>query len=278
MFTACSNTAVNTPSSEETPSDTTQSTDDVLKVGIDLKFYPFMYLDDNGEPTGFEVDIAYAFGEYIGREIEIVNTDFSMIIPALDTGEIDIAISDMSATVERELKADFSKPYRYAPVLALVNKEFALANNIDDTMSEEDFYSVEGMKFIGLSGTVAVSLPREKGLDVVEATDIAAALVEVTQGMSHVHMGAGTVYGDHAAHPETTIVYSNISDYFSSSFAVKNGNQELIDLSNEFIDWMYTEEGLYTQAGDKYDQQIGEFLSNPELGLDFIIYPPSSEN
>ncbi|MFA7109659.1 MAG: transporter substrate-binding domain-containing protein, partial [Sphaerochaetaceae bacterium] len=101
-----------------------QNEDNVIKIGIDLKYPPFMYLNENGVPTGLEPDIARAFGEYLNMEVEIINTDFSMLIPSLETGEVDIVISDMSVTEERKQKVDFTDGYRYGKTTALVNKEF----------------------------------------------------------------------------------------------------------------------------------------------------------
>ncbi len=254
-----------------------ESSEDVLRVGIDLKFYPFMYLDEEGVPTGFEVDIANAFGEYIGREVEIVNTDFAMLIPALDTGDVDIIISDMSAKPDRMEKADFSEPYRYGRTLVLVNKEFASENNINSEMSEEDFFAIPDITFAGLSGTIASSVPREHGVEVNEFTEIATALMEVTTGKADALVGANTVWGDHAANKETTIVYDGISEVSGSSFAVKKGDTELLDKANAFIESMYEEGGFYDVAGTKYDEGIGEFLQNDELGLEYIIYPNGKE-
>ena len=57
---------------------------------MDLKYPPFETVDLSNNPEGISVDIAYALGEYLGREVEIVNTDFGSIIPAIQSGEIDI--------------------------------------------------------------------------------------------------------------------------------------------------------------------------------------------
>ncbi|MBI9009986.1 MAG: transporter substrate-binding domain-containing protein [Tenericutes bacterium] len=62
---------------------------DVLKVGMDLRYPPFESTDSESNPEGISVDIAYALGEYLGREVEIVNLDFSTIILSLNSGVID---------------------------------------------------------------------------------------------------------------------------------------------------------------------------------------------
>lgn len=245
---------------------------DVLRVGMDLKFPPFSYLADDGSAAGLEPVIALAFGEYVGVEVEIVNTDFGLLIPALETGDVDILIADMAKTEERSLKADFSDPYRYSYTLALVNADYALENNITDEMPEEEFFAL-GADFIGLSGTKGVYYPQNYGIDVVEVTEIGSGLFEVSSGMADVLIASNEVHGFHAADPDNTIVYSGIMAQDASNFAVRLGDTELLELANEFIASMYEEGGFYEQIAPDFDPIIAEFLQNPELGLDYIVVP-----
>ena len=246
---------------------------DVIRVGIDLKFPPFSYLDDDGNAAGFEPEIALAFGEWLGKEVEIVNTDFSMLIPALDTGDVDILIADMSATDERKLKADFSNSYRYTYTLALVNKDFAEQNNITDEMPEEEFFALTDAEFIGLSGTMGTYYPQKYNVPVTEITEIGVGIMEVSEGMSTTLVASNEVHGFHAANKDTTIVYSGIKNQTSSAFAVRKGDTELLTKANEFIASMYEDGGFYDQVRAKYDVIVSEFLQSDELGLDYITMP-----
>lgn len=254
--------------------ETTNDELDVLRIGIDLKYYPFMYENENGEPSGLEPQIAYAFGEFMDMSVEIVNTDFSMLIPALDTGNIDIVISDMSSNESRLEKADFSVPYRYGHTLALVNKDFAIENNVTNDMSSDDFFAIEEANFVGLSGTIAVTIPLENGVEVVEVTDVANAVIDVSRGDFDIIVGGDTIRGDHASNPDTTIIYEGIENYTGSRFVVKKGNDELLEKANEFIPTLYETGGLYEQIGTSMDTQIGEFLQDNSLGLEYIIAKP----
>lgn len=250
-----------------------KETGEVLRVGMDLSFAPFSYLDDEGNIAGFEPQIAEAFGEYLGVEVEIVNTDFSMLIPALETGDVDILIADMSQTEERSEKADFSEPYRYTYTLALVNKEFSIANNITDEMSEEDFFAIDGIRFVGLSGTKGVYYPQNYGITVTEVTEIGTGLMEVSTGSSDVLIASNEVHGFYAADSENTIVYSGIEAQEGSCFVVAKGNSDLLEQANTFIESMYEEDGLYEQMAEEWNPIIAEFLQNDELGLEYIITP-----
>lgn len=245
-----------------------------LKVAMDLKFPPFTEMDENGNPKGIEVDIAKAFGDYLGREVEIINTDFSMLIPALETGEADIVICDMTVNEERKEVVDFSEPYLYGRTLALVGKDFAARNNVTDEMKPEDFFAIKDARYVGLAGTISVSVPQSYGVPVEEITDVASGLMEVNNGTADVLVGANTIIGDHYAYPDTTEIYWGIKEYSQSAMAVKKGNTELLDQANAFVKSMYEDGGFYRTAGDKYDEAIHNYLKDDSLGLDFIIYPP----
>lgn len=258
-------------------SNSTDDKNDVLRVGMDLKFPPFSYMDDNGNAAGFEPTIAKAFGEYLGREVEIVNMDFSMLIPGLDTGDVDILIADMSRTNERAQKADFSDPYRYTYTLALVNKKFAEENNITDDMPEKDFFAIKDARFIGLSGTKGVYYPQQYGINVKEVTEIGTGLIEISKGLSDVLIASNEIHGFHAADKDNTIVYSGIKNQNGSSFVVKKGNTELLEKANEFIKTMYADGGLYDKIRDEYNPIIADFLQNDDLGLDYIIMPEDNK-
>lgn len=247
---------------------------DVLRVGMDLTFPPFSDLDAKGNPIGLEPTIAYAFGAYLGKEVEIVDTDFSMLIPALETGDVDILIADMSMTEERAQKADFSDCYRYTYTLALVNQEFATANNITDDMPEAEFFNLPGNDFIGLAGTMGVLVPQGFGVPVQEVTEIGTGIMEVKQGTAKSLVASNEVHAFQAANQEDTMVYSGITQYTGSSFVVAKGDDEMLELANQFIATMYEDGGLYDQIDEEYDQVIAEFLQNEDLGFEYIIYPP----
>src|SRR4051794_16222310 len=81
---------------------------DKLIVGMELAYPPFEMTDEKGNAAGVSVDLAKALGKYLNREVEIQNTPFDGLIPALKTGRIDLIISSMTATPERAQSLDFS--------------------------------------------------------------------------------------------------------------------------------------------------------------------------
>lgn len=82
-----------------------------IKVGINAEFKPFEYYDENGNLTGFDIDLMNYIGERIGFEIEYVEFPFDRLHLAVTSGEVDCAISAITVTDERKQLVDFSEIY-----------------------------------------------------------------------------------------------------------------------------------------------------------------------
>jgi len=241
-----------------------------IRVGMDLRYPPFETLNLQNEPEGISVDIALAFGEFLGREVEIVNTNFSSLIPALNSGDIDIIIASMSITEERSVSVDFSDPYFYFKIISLVNKNFAETNNLNEDSTVEDILAIDDAAYIGIASQVSATIPESYGKNVITATTLSTAVASVTQGTADLLlMSANPVVDGNKANPNTTIV---IWDPFVSSpigMAVKKGNTELLSQANAFIATFHDAGGLYEVLSDKWDVVIIENLGR--YGLEFYI-------
>ncbi len=272
IFALILSIAILSACSQETTKTTTNSdsttTLEVLKVGMDLRYPPFETIDSEVNPKGISVDVALAFGEFIGREVEIVNTNFAALIPAINSGEIDIAIASMSITEEREQAVDFSNPYFYFKIISLVNKDFAEANNIDENSSVEDLLAITDAQFVGIASQVSTTIPEDYGKDVISATDLGTAVESIAQGTSDILlMSANPVVDGFNANSTTTIV---VWDAFVSSpigMAVKEGNADLLAQANAFIATFNQTGGLYEVLATKWDAVLLEDLGR--YGLEF---------
>lgn len=247
-----------------------KDTDETLKVGMDLRFYPFTGMDQKGNPSGVEVDIAKALGKYLDKRIEIINTEFSMLIPALQSGEIDIIIGSMSITEAREKTVDFSKPYLYDKIVAMINKNFAEEHGISDAMPVDELFSLPETRFIGITGSIAVTIPQSYGYNVKSVTSDAVAEREIATGSADMLVGAYVLYGMHHTNPDTTIMYTRAIESASTGMAVKEGNIQLLEKVNMFIAQMESS-GLNNQLRKDWDAEIGKKLFNDDLTLDYYL-------
>ena len=89
----------------------TEKKDEKLVLGFDDTFVPMGFKDENGEFTGFDIELAKAISEKLGEEIEFQPIDWSMKETELDNGNIDFIWNGYSITDERLEKVGFSKTY-----------------------------------------------------------------------------------------------------------------------------------------------------------------------
>ena len=80
----------------------------VLRVATDASYAPASFFGADGhEIVGFEPDLAKALGAVLGVRFDFVNDDFSTIISMVVNDQIDLGISAMTDTREREKEIDF---------------------------------------------------------------------------------------------------------------------------------------------------------------------------
>ena len=90
-------------------------TEKVLRVGTEPAFAPFEFQKEGSDEfTGFDMDLIRAIGTKLGYKVEISSMGFDALIPALNSGNIDVAIAGMSITDERKKVVVFSDPYYIA--------------------------------------------------------------------------------------------------------------------------------------------------------------------
>ncbi|HSI68309.1 MAG TPA: transporter substrate-binding domain-containing protein [Planococcus sp. (in: firmicutes)] len=149
-------------------------------VGIDATYPPFEFQED-GEYKGIDIDLIQAIAENQGFEIEFNPMDFSGIIPALQAGQLDVAIAGMSITEERKEIVDFSDPY-FDAGLSLVVRE-----DNDDITSLDD---LDGATVAVKSGTTGAQFARdnqdEYGYEITQFEDSPSMFQEVSNGNADV--------------------------------------------------------------------------------------------
>lgn len=91
-------------------------------IGGDANYPPFEYLDKNGRPAGYNVDLTRAIAREMGLDIEIRLDNWANIREALSRGEID-AVQGMFYSAERDREFDFSPPHTVINHVAVVHRE-----------------------------------------------------------------------------------------------------------------------------------------------------------
>jgi len=124
-----------------------------LRVGVALAS-PWAIRDDSGKLEGFEVDVAKRLAADMKVQPVILPYAWNKLIPALESGEIDLIAAGITITPERALHVNFSQPYASGGI--------NLATNLHSTANVKTLEDLDNhsYKLAAVKGSVAVALAR----------------------------------------------------------------------------------------------------------------------
>ncbi|MFD4460902.1 amino acid ABC transporter substrate-binding protein [Nocardia sp. NPDC058480] len=82
----------------------------VLKIGTEGTYAPFSY-QEGGTLTGYDVEVARAVGEKLGKQVEFVQTPWDSIFAGLESERFDLVANQVTVNPERTAKYALSQPY-----------------------------------------------------------------------------------------------------------------------------------------------------------------------
>ncbi|MDX7950601.1 transporter substrate-binding domain-containing protein [Lichenihabitans sp. Uapishka_5] len=82
-----------------------------MKVGANIGNVPWEFQDAKGETVGFEVDLMKEVGKRLGMDVSFVNIPFTGLFAAVQSGQIDAAVSSITITPKRLASVSFAQPY-----------------------------------------------------------------------------------------------------------------------------------------------------------------------
>jgi ABC-type amino acid transport substrate-binding protein len=97
-----------------------------LLAGVKFDTPPFGYLDDQNQPTGFDLDIVRLVAKHLGVPVEFVKVTSPTRIPLLVSGNVDLVAASMTRTPERAKVIDFSITYYVGHQSLLVASDSAI--------------------------------------------------------------------------------------------------------------------------------------------------------
>lgn len=120
-----------------------------IVVGTDIEAKPFDFAQ-NGKYVGFDQDLLAEIAKEIGVKYTVNPMDFGALVPALQTSNIDMAISSIFVTEARKKVVDFSDTY-YSSALGVL-----VAEGNDMIKSGKDLEGKSVTSMTGAAGTTWV--------------------------------------------------------------------------------------------------------------------------
>lgn len=124
------------------PEDLTQ-VDGVLTVGSDIPWEPFEFYDDDGNLTGFDVELIEEMASRLGLTVDWIETDFDTIFTQLATGRFDVVASGTTITPDRAQQVNFTTAYYLSEQALTVNTAATPDIRSADDLSEGDRVAVQ---------------------------------------------------------------------------------------------------------------------------------------
>ena len=265
--------AVSTAPNTEAP-EASGVEDGVLTVAMECTYAPYNWTqkddsngavpikDSNQYANGYDIMMAKKLCEANGWELEVVQSDWDSLVPAVQTGMIDAVIAGQSMTPERMEQVDFAGPYFYASIVALTKKDspFAQAKGLADLADGTCTAQIATIWY-------DTCLPQIADAKIQTAAESAPAmLMALETGMvDYVVTDMPTAQGALAAYDDMALLdFTDSDDNFevdegdiNIGISVRKGNTVLLDAMNSVLKDM---------TADDFNAMMAEAISVQPVG------------
>ncbi|WP_067702652.1 MULTISPECIES: glutamine ABC transporter substrate-binding protein GlnH [unclassified Erwinia] len=216
-----------------------------LIVATDTAFVPFEFKQGD-KYVGFDVDLWAAIAKQLNIDYQLKPMDFSGIIPALQTHNIDLALAGITITDERKKAIEFSDGYYKSGLLVMVNANNDSIKSIDDLTGK-----VVAVK----SGTGSVDYAKQhiKSKDLRQFPNIDNAYMELGTNRADavLHDTPNILYFIHTAGKGRFKAVGDSIEAQQYGIAFPKGSDELREKVNGALKVLH-ENGTYNQLYKKW--------------------------
>jgi polar amino acid transport system substrate-binding protein len=200
-----------------------------LRIGVEATYPPFTFRE-RGQIVGYDVDLANIFCERLGVKPEIIDTQWSGIIPSLYAGRFEIIMSSMSYTKQRLQRVLFTIPYAEASQALLIR-----AADKDKIKSIEDMAGrVMGIK-LGSPGEVMLPELKAK-LKAVRGQSFKSHKTYDDHPTAYLALAQGTVDGVLNTLPTLAQVLKDRPGYYAIVRGIAHKNWAGISMRKEDVE------------------------------------------
>ena len=220
-----------------------------LVVGTEAQYAPYEFKDLDANFVGCDMWLAQQIADSLGVELEIVDMSFAGIIPAVQSGQVDLGIAAFTNTPERAEEIDFSNLYETSAQLLIVKTGNA------DTYSTKE--ALAGQKVGAQKGTIQSQLVQSALPDseLFELEKYPALALEVQNGniaglVVDQAVGESLVANSNGELEVSNFEFSAEEASFGRSVVIAKGNEDLVAAVNEVVNKV-TSDGSYQAAYDE---------------------------
>ncbi len=148
---------------------------DTLIIGTSADFPPFSFRAADDTIVGFDIDVIKEVAKRLGKQIELQDKPFTMLIPQIELGQIHVIAAGMTPTPKRAKRVRFSKVYLSSNPLLIVTRS-----------SDPPITELEGLKgkevIVNIGYTADLFMSDKPDITLLRLPKVADALVALERG------------------------------------------------------------------------------------------------
>lgn len=227
----------------------------VISVGTEGTYAPFTYHDEQGNLTGYDVEVTRAVAKKIGVTVDFKETQWDAMLAGLKAGRFDMVANQVSLTTpERQATFDKSANYSYSGPMAVTRA------------GEHKFHDLKEIKGLKAAQTLSSNygeMATEYGAEVVPIDGMAQGLTLIQQKRADLTLNDSLALLDYLKkNPNSGLDVawrSGSADKLGSGFIINKGNTEALEKISQAVEELRAD-GTLKKLGIQF---FGEDISQP---------------
>ncbi len=233
----------------------------VVVVGGDRDYPPYEFLDKNGKPAGYNVDLTRAIADVMGMKVEFRFGGWSEMRNALLEGSVGV-LQGISYSEERTKTLSFSPPHTIINHAIFARKETPPVNSIEELRGKEIVVFRDGIMHdyltsLGFASNLVMTETPADALRLLASGKHDYAVLAMLPGMY--------IIREHRLSNLVPVAKSISTQRYG--YAVKKGNEELLARFNEGLA-ILKKTGQYQEI---YDRWLG-VLGPPKVAWEKVVW------
>jgi len=254
----------------------------VLRVGTSGDYPPFeFYTEVDGERqlVGMDISIAQDIAQDLGVELEMQDLgSFDSLIPALESGQIDMILAGMTSTEERDQSVDFSQTYYQEGQRFLISEEDSNTFTSIESLEGQDGQSQNEYNTIGVQqGSLQETLIQDmQNINTSMMPDVSSLILGLQSGqVDTILLGGVTAEMYEASYEDLTSFEAQFENDQAPgiSAAFRQGSDSLVSAVNDSLTAMDEDgrlEQYFNEAVNTVAQSGINDSSSEEENQDFL--------
>lgn len=226
-----------------------------ILVATEGTWTPWTYKDEEGNFTGFDIELTEAIAEKLGAKIVYFSGNFDTLMDGVISGRYDIMVNGVTVTDERKEKMNFTRPYAYMKTVLVV------AEDNKDISSLED---LKGKTVANSYGTSYGDMAEAYGAEIKSMQTVESRMEAIISGTVDGSLNSEySIYDYLKSNPDAPIKIAAVSDEIEEIAipVTKNEDSETLRLEiNRILDELESD-GTISKLSEKY---FGTDISKPE--------------